>query len=127
MSELQQARDGIIAQIAVNRSTVTLKRNELVSDGFGGYVDDPTGSSCETHKIKCRIPHESKGPMETQSSPAGFTSKLARYIMVDYKTMILEGDTFDWKGKQFEIGPVDPLYYNDEVIGYQAPLKEAIQ
>jgi hypothetical protein len=121
---IAQAREGIMAQIAVNRSVVTIARARLVDDGFDGLVQDPI-NPITRHKIACRISHEFGVRMGLESAPSGFTTNLSRYILVSHTTDIKMGDIFDWHGKGYEIGPVDPLYYNDMIIGYQAPLKES--
>ena len=121
---IAQAREGIRSQIALNKSAVVVARARMTDDGFGNLVEDPL-NPIERHRITCRISHEQSGPTLLASSPAGFTSNLSRYILVSYTTDIKEGDIFVWHSKGYEIGPVDPLYYNDAIIGYQAPLKES--
>ena len=116
-----QAREGIRAQIAINRSVVKIARARLADDG---KTEDPTRPYI-FHKIACRISHESRGPTPMQSSPSGFTINLSRYILVEHSIDIRMGDIFDWNGQGYEIGPVDPLYFGGEIIGYQAPLKES--
>ena len=121
---IAQAREGIRAQVALSKSTVTVARSRLVDNGFDGTVEDPL-NPVTRHRISCRISHERSGPSMLEGAPGGFTTNLSRYILVSHTTDIKMGDIFDWHGKGYEIGPVDPLYYNDMIIGYQAPLKES--
>ena len=121
---IAQAREGIRAQIALSRSTVTIARSRLVDSGFDSTVEDPFNPVVR-HKISCRISHERSGPGMLEPAPGGFTSNLSRYILVSHTTDIAQKDIFSWHGKGYEIGPVDPLYYGDAIIGYQAPLKES--
>lgn len=121
---IAQAREGIRAQIALSKSLVTIARARMVDSGFDGTVEDPL-NAVTRHRINCRISHERSGPSMLESSPGGFTSNLSRYILVSHTTDIKAGDVFDWHGKGYEIGPVDPLFCHDAIIGYQAPLKES--
>ncbi len=121
---IDQAREGIRAQIAVNRSVIKIARARQTDDGFEGKTEDPSRPYV-FHKISCRISHESRGPTPMQSSPSGFTINLSRYILVAHSVDIRMGDIFDWHGQGYEIGPVDPLYFGGQIIGYQAPLKES--
>lgn len=122
---IRQSRAGIKAQIRVNPSIITVMRTAMIDNGMGVMIPDPYGTQ-ETSYITCRISHESKGPDETGTSPAGFSTNLGRMILVAHTTEIIAGDRFDWQSKRYEIGPVDPLMFGNAIIGYQAPLKEAV-
>lgn len=121
---IRQARAGIKAQIRVNPSIITVMRTAMIDNGMGVMIPDPYGTQ-EPSYITCRISHESKGPDETGTSPAGFSTNLGRMILVAHTTEIIAGDRFEWQGKTLEIGAVDPLLFAGKVIAYQAPLKEA--
>jgi hypothetical protein len=126
-SDIKQARQGIEAQIAINKSTITVMRVAMIDSGMGdgALIPDPYGNQ-EPKYFTCRITHESKGPDDLATSPAGFSTNLARMILAPYNTGILQGDKFTWQDKSYEIGPVDPLMFGNAIIGYQAPLKEAV-
>jgi hypothetical protein len=124
---LKQARDGIQRLINESPEIITIKRQALIDDGFEGQVENPFGTPTE-YKIKCRLSHERKFPGNFQTAPVGLSTNLARYILVNYKTVIYEGDVFEAIGKGFRIGVVDILKKFDDtkIIGYQAPLIEAV-
>ena len=126
-SDIKQARQGIEAQIAINKSTIMVMRVVRIDSGMGdgALIPDPYGNQ-EPKYFTCRITPESKGPDDLATSHAGFSTNLARMILEPYYTCILQCDKFDWHSKRYEIGPVDPLMFGNSVIGYQAPLKEAV-
>lgn len=123
---LKQARTGITKLINENPDTIEIERKPLISDGFEGLVEDPLGVPV-SYSYRCRVSHEKLFPGHLDPSPVGFTSSLARYILVEYDVTIYEGDSFDLIGKEYRIGVVDPLVKFDGVIGYQAPLIEAVK
>lgn len=123
---LKQARDGLKRIINENPETVIIYRKDLVDDGFGGLIEDPFGNETP-HTIKCRLSHEKKFPGNFYPSPSGFTTNLSRFILVDHKTVVYEGDEFEAIDKRFKIGAVDSLDKFEGVIGYQAPLIEAVK
>lgn len=119
---ISQARAGIIAQINANPSRLGFIRLNMVDDGFGGQI--PMGDPLK-YTAKVRISHESKSVPQLEPKPVGLGTNLARYILADYKTLIQEGDRFNYQGTGWEVGVVDPLSYGSEIVGYQAPIKEA--
>jgi hypothetical protein len=119
-----QAREGIARIIGENPETVTVSRAAMVDDGFGGLVADPHGARSSVI-VRCRLSHESRGPVSLAQSPAGLSTNLARFILVDHLTTIIAGDTFEALGRGWKIGAVDPLLNFGAIIGYQAPLVEA--
>jgi hypothetical protein len=121
---ISQARQGIKAQIKANQSDLLMVRMGLVDDGFGGLMPDPMGVPV-VYKAKVRISHESKSVSNLEPKPVGLGTNLARFILADYKTLIHEGDRFTYQGTGWEVGVVDPLSYGSEIVGYQAPIKEA--
>jgi aconitase B len=119
-----QARDAIQRTIDENPSTVILMRAPLVDNGFGKMVPDPTAVKVPT-ELRCRLSHESRGPVSLQPASVGLSTNLARFILVNWQTVIEEGDTFEALGRGWKIGAVDPLVSFGAVTGYQAPLVEA--
>ncbi|NCC65758.1 MAG: hypothetical protein EOM15_14000, partial [Spirochaetia bacterium] len=99
-SDIKQARQGIEAQIAINKSTIKVMRVSMVDSGMGDdtLIPDPYGKE-KAYYFTCRITHESKGPDDLATSPAGFSTNLARMILAPYNTGILQGDKFDWQSK----------------------------
>lgn len=123
---LKQARKSVIALIKESPIKITVKRFPLVDDGSGDgtLVPDPYGTP-DDYTMTVRISHERRQPANLGSAPAGLSTNLSRFVMVDYKTTIYQGDTFEALGKYWEIGPVDPLMKFGGATGYQAPLREA--
>ncbi len=121
---VKQARDGIKRSVDMNRTTLEITRGGTTDNGFGGTMPDPSASTTET--IRARISHKAKGPSQASGSPAGYTSDLDRIIIVEHTVQLYKGDRFSYLGKDFEILDVDPLRFYDEIIGYQADLKEAV-
>jgi hypothetical protein len=119
-----QARDGIKRLIDESPETVAIARAALVDNGFGDLVADPTGTTTDV-VVRCRLSHEASGPAALTMAPAGLSSNLRRYILVDHSTTIFEGEAFEAIGRGWKIGAVDPLKKFGQVIGYQAPLVEA--
>jgi hypothetical protein len=122
--ELKQARASIRAKIRENPSSIIILRTPMVDNGFGGEIPDPFGDPIE-YVYKVRLSHERKTVAEAETTPAGFSTNLSRFILADYKAVLIDGDIFDAIGKSWQIGKVDPLYAFGGIIGYQAPLREA--
>lgn len=123
-SLLKQLRTGIKKHIAESPTVITIFRQPLVDDGFGGTVESPTAAPDE-FTMTVRLSHEQKGPEKLESVPAGLSTNLSRFILVDYETVIYENDVFEAINKNWCVGPVDPLLKFGGIIGYQAPLREA--
>ncbi len=121
---MSQARDAIRAQIDRNPARVTIQRQQLVDDGYGGQIPDPLGVP-DTFPVKVRVAHEASSVPELSGAPTGMSTNLSRFILADYRTEIKEGDRFNYLGYGWEVGFVDPLQYEGKIIGYQAPLKMA--
>ena len=122
---LTQVRSGVTAKIGLDPTAVTISRLPLTDGGFDTCIEDPTGTAVP-YKCTVRISHDSKGPADYQSSPNGFSTNLFRYVLADYTSDLHEGDRIAWQSKVFMVGPIDPLTFMGEVIGYQASLKEAV-
>ena len=125
--QVTQARRAIAFKIKENPSFITVLRQAMVDDGFGNQVPDPFGTPEEKH-FKVRITHERAQPEMAQNSSAGLSTNLQRFIIAGYKDLIQQGDVFGHEatGKVYRIGPVDPLEKFGAIIGYQAPLVEAV-
>ena len=123
---LKQARKAIIKMIGESPENITIIRKPMVDDGYEGSVIDPYGEEAP-HTLKVRLSHEKKTANYDPAS-VGLSTNLSRYITTDYETIIYENDTFDSEltQKRFKIGVVDPLIKFNGIIGYQAPLIEAI-
>ena len=117
-----QARQGIVAQINANPEQAQIHTFNMVDDGFGGEL--PMGDPMK-YTAKVRISHESKSVPQLEPKPVGLGTKSCAFILADYKTLIHEGDRFNYQGTGWEVGVVDTLSYGSEIVGYQAPIKEA--
>jgi len=125
MSILKQIRKGIKNAVAINRERITLQRAPLITNPITGeQVRNPAGAKT-SHSIYARIAHEKKVAPDDRPTPAGESTNLSRFILVEPQYTIVEHDTFTWQGKEWEVGPVDPVIIKGHVIEYQAPLKEA--
>ena len=119
---ISQARAGIIAQINANQSRLRFIRQSMVDDGFGGQI--PMGDPLK-YTAKVRISHESKSVPQLEPKPVGLWNQSCTLYPADYKTLIQEGDRFNYQGTGWEVGVVDTLSYGSDIVGYQAPIKEA--
>jgi hypothetical protein len=122
---LDQARKGIKKLIDVNKSIIIIYRKALVDDGFGGLIPDPFGEPIP-HSVRCRISHDQVHAPTMQSAPSGFSSDIVRYILIEHNQDIVVDDVFNYNGREYKIGLVDPLEAFGGIIGYQAPLQEAV-
>lgn len=109
-----------------NPETIIMYRKDLTDDGFEGLVENPFGEETP-ETIKCRLSHERKFPGNYSPAPSGYTTNLSRFILVDHTVTIYEGDEFEAIGKRYKIGAVDLLKKFSGIIGYQAPLIEAVE
>lgn len=123
---LKQARDGILASINDNPTTIIIYTSPTTTDPQGNTVPDPFATKVESGTARVRLSHERKGPDPASETEAGFSTNLGRYILSDYQTPLEAGQVFpDTLGKSWQIMSVDPLQFKGDIIGYQAPLKEA--
>lgn len=122
---LKQLRKGFQDDINISKVLITLKRSPMTTDPItGDQVRDPEGVKTE-HENYGRITHERSNPPHNRETPAGLSTNLNRMLMNDWLNMPYEFDVFDWEGKTWEVGPVDPIIKFGGVVGYQSPLKEA--
>jgi hypothetical protein len=123
---LKQARDGVKKVINESPENILIVRQPMTPDGFGGQVPDPFGTATE-HNYKVRISHERGNPSILTDTSAGMSTNLQRFILADYQADIKHGDVFEAIERSWKIGPVDPLKKFGGVIGYQAPLTDAVE
>jgi len=122
---LKQARDSIKKMIDESPENITIYRKPMVDDGYDGEVIDPYGEGIPNY-LKVRLSQEKKYA-NYERAPVGLSTNLVRYIITDYKSIIYDGDTFNSSfDKEFIIKAVDPLIKFGGLIGYQAPLVEAV-
>ncbi len=121
---LKQARKGITASIKENPVTVVISRKGNKANGRGGTVQDPYGVPVDS-TLTVRLSHGSFGPFDDVENPAGLGTDYSRWLLVDYKGGVQDGDVFEAEGTQWQAGPVDKLERFGGIFGYQAPLKEA--
>jgi len=118
---IAQARRGIQRQIEESPSVVTLMRQPLVSDGFGGWT--PSGTPVAvTPPLLCRVSHERAGVQTVGEVPAGLDTNLTLWLLASYDADVRENDTFEFAGRVQRVGRLDPLRKFDGVQGLQAPL-----
>lgn len=116
-----------MVQRSINESpeTIIFWRKPLVDDGCEGLVVDPFGDPVP-YTVKCRLSHERKFPGNYDPAAVGFSTNLARFILSNWNNPLIEDDTFEAIGKEFRIGAVDILKKFGGIIGFQAPLIEAV-
>lgn len=122
---LIQQRNAIKQMIKESPENITIFYKNMVSDGMGGEVEDPTGTEIQD-LILCRLDHERKFPGNYNTAPVGLSTNLARFILTDWETEIFVNGHFSAIDKEFRIGAVDPIIKYGGIIAYQAPLIEAI-
>jgi hypothetical protein len=122
---LKQKRIAQTELINIMPESMTVNVPVMVSDGFGGTIPDPAGTTDEV-TIKYRVFHEQSGPAGLSESPGGLSTNLLRAIMSDWKNDLTAAanGTITSAGKNYRIGVVDTLQMFGGVFGYQAPLIE---
>lgn len=115
---LKQARTGFRSLISENRQTITVAVSPDPSDPWAANTNK---------EFSGRISHERSGVPDLGSVPSGLSTNLQRFLSVEYTVDFLKlGDVItDQNGKQWKLGPVDPLEKFGGIHGYQAPLEEA--
>ncbi len=121
---LQQARKSIAFQIAQSPESVTIPRQSMVPDGFGGLMPDGNPEDVE---LIVRISHERSGVQQTGLMPSGLDTSLSYWILANHIAELREGEalTAPGRGRKFRIGVVDMLKKFDGIIAFQAPLYPA--
>jgi len=118
---LSQARRGIQRQIEESPSVVTLMRQPLVDDGFGGQT--PSGTAVAvTPNLLCRISHERRGVQAIGEVPAGLDTNLTLWLLAPWDADVRENDTFTFRGRTCRVGRIDPLIKFGGAQALQAPL-----
>ena len=123
---LAQARRSVKKLIAESPESIIIQRQPMTDDGFGGQVPDPFGDPT-TVNLRVRISHERSQPASLDSTSAGLSTNLQRFIMTDHNADIQKNDVFEALGRSWRVGPVDPLMKFGGVTGYQAPLTDAAE
>lgn len=123
---LAHARRAVKALINESPESIIIQRQPMADDGFGGQVPDPFADPV-TVNLKVRISHERSQPASLDSTSAGLSTNLQRFIMTDHKADIQAGDVFEALGRSWRVGPIDPLMKFGGVTGYQAPLMDAAE
>jgi hypothetical protein len=122
---LNQEREGMKAVIDENRIALTIERKPMILNSFDVPVDDPHGTPT-IHDITGRISHESAIPLKPLTVPAGESTNMSRFLLVEYDTIIYQNDSIvDYLGERWKVGIVDILQVFNDTIGYQAPIIKA--
>jgi len=120
-----QIISGITKVINQNKEKIVLKRYPLTTDPITGEQISDQSAEKVSIPIYARIAHEKAGvPINTEKS-SGLSTNLSRFIITDLSFCPQEQDTFDYKNKSYEVGPVDPIEIFNTIVGYQASLTEA--
>jgi hypothetical protein len=121
---LDQSRKAIQFHINEDPESIIIFSKPIISDGQGGYVDDPF-SIPVPRNIKGRISKEHRFPDNTQATGVGLTTAGSWYLLVDWKTEIYKDEIFEARDRNWRIGPVAQIKEHGGVIAYEAPLIEA--
>jgi hypothetical protein len=118
---LKQERDSIKQNILSNPSIVTWATPEMIDNGYGQMIPDPSGSSVD-HKERVRLSHEKSGVNTNEETPAGLGTSYSLFVLAAYNSKITKGITIMANGSKYNVGTVDTLRKFGGVTGYQAPL-----
>lgn len=121
---LKQARKGFKGLIDENRQEMTfsIPGDSSIPSGWPGNLPTQTPFSG-------RISHESsRQAPELSPGTAGLSTNLQRFLSVEYTVdfLVIGSLITDENGKQWKLGPIDPLEKFGGIHGYQIPLEEAI-
>lgn len=122
---LKQLRDSVKAKVKEDPTVIVIIRAVMVAGGPGGeMVEDPYNSTAQD-PITVRLFHDTRGPEGLKGAPSGFMTNLQRAILIKHTDTVYENDIFEALGRQYKIGPVDPLNKFGGTYGYQAPIIDA--
>jgi hypothetical protein len=100
----------------ITRRTWTLNgRGEKVTDG------EPV-----KHCVQCRVSNEVESVWRNGAWVGGVTLDAAPCVFARHCADIAEGDTLEWRGKSYEVGPVTRPSLDGGAVALQARLTEVV-
>ena len=120
---LKQLRLGISQLINQNKTTIIINRLPLKDNGLGEMLPDPFGVPVDFY-VRCRISGEKRYPVTLTGVSSGFSTDQQMYILCDFAQGIFREDMFVYNDKKYEIGIINAVYMFNELLCYEAPLKE---
>ena len=119
MSKLLQMRRGIDKLINIDRDIGTVVRTATVDNGRGAMI--PDGKPKE-HMIVCRISNQSVSIWQSKQWEGGLTIEKTPFVLARFDADIQQGDSLEWRGRNYTIGVVTRPEIDGGFICTQAPL-----
>ena len=121
---LSQLRKAFADQVSNSPDVITGERLPLISDGFGGFVPDPSGTPVP-FTFTGRLSHKINGVRSVQEVPSGLDTDLSLFLQWPHTVTVKANEVITARGKQFKVGAVDPIQKFGGVYCYQATLYPA--
>lgn len=118
---LEQMRKGIVSIIDFDRGIGTITRYVKKDNGRGSPV--PTEETTE-HKLICRVSTQSVTVWGTKSWEGGLSIDKTPFILARFDADIEQGDTLEWRGRNYTVGVVSRPEIGGGFVCTQAPLTE---
>lgn len=103
-----------------NATTVTIQRENLISDGMDGYIRDPE-NPYTTVELTIRLYNKRYSPTVVTDGGVSFNTHIK--ALCDYNADILEGDTFTVDGITYKVKNIDFKKYYAAVISKECTLE----
>jgi len=120
---LESLRKAYDAKIAINPTVVEIQRLPLIPNGFGGYVQDFSGSVTVIRE-RVRISHEQGSVPAGSASPVGISTSFGLYALLPWNSQVKQGEEIRAGLRSWRVGVVDSLIVEGKVYGKRAPLTE---
>lgn len=123
---LNQARKAIAFQIAQSPANVSVAMPTQVDNGYGGYMDDPSGAHTDVTE-RGRISHERNEIQRVGQVPSGLDTALSLWYLGP-STCIFQTDDIMTNldtGEVYKLGPRDELRKFGGIQAVQFPLYPA--
>lgn len=111
------------AKIAINPVIVEIQRLPLIPNGFGGYIQDFSGSVTVIRE-RIRISHEQGSVPSVASSPIGISTSFSLYALLPWNSQMKQGEEIRAGQRSWRVGVVDSLIVEGVVYGKRATLTE---
>jgi hypothetical protein len=120
---LMQCRKSNERVIAENPVRITFSRKAIVPDGFGGFMENPSGSATSGFEV-VRISHEKASVPKNESSPIGLSTSFSLYAVLKYNSAIQEGDELIAGSRRYSVNAVDAIEIKGQAYSKRAVLTE---
>jgi hypothetical protein len=116
-----QMRRGLARLTAVDSDTGTITRRATADNGRGVLV--PSGA-LSTHTAECRVSYEAGGVWRNGRWEGGARLDATPCVFAAPDADIREGDTLEWRGRRYTVGPVSMPHLDGGAVALQAKLSE---